>query len=100
MNNFQQFDIKVEAKSFEGDKIKIERVMNKQIVVEAFKIVESKYKEKGNGKCLHIQIIVDNAKRVLFTGSGTLQEMIEKVPANGFPFITTIIKENDRYRFT
>jgi hypothetical protein len=31
MNNFGQFNIKPEAKSFEGDKIKIDRIMNKQM---------------------------------------------------------------------
>lgn len=100
MNSFKQFNIKAESKGFEGDKIKIDRVMNKQIVVEAFKIEESKYKDKGNGKCLYLQIHVDNTKRVLFTGSSNLMDMIRKVPAEGFPFTTTIIKENDRYIFS
>lgn len=100
MNNFKQFNIKPESKGFEGDKIKIDRVMNKQIVVEAFKIEDSKYKDKGSGKCLHMQIHVDNTKRVLFSGSSNLMEMIQKVPAEGFPFTTTIVKENDRYCFS
>lgn len=100
MNNFGQFNIKPEAKSFEGDKIKIDRIMNKQIIVEYFIIEASKYPEKGNGKRLKMQIIVDNAKRIVFTGSVTLQDMIQKVPEDAFPFTTTLIKENDRYLFT
>jgi hypothetical protein len=99
MNSFQQFNIKPSSQAFEGDKIKIAKVINKSIVVEAFKIEDSKF-EKGNGKCLYLQIIVDNAKRVLFTGSVTLMEMIKNVPAHGFPFTTIIVHENERYQFT
>lgn len=99
MNSFSQFNIKASSKSFEGDKIKIDRILNKQIIVEAFKIENSKY-EKGNGKCLHMQVIVDNAKRVVFTGSASLMEMVGKVPNDGFPFQTTIIKENERFQFS
>ena len=100
MNTFKQFNIKPTSKSFEGDKIRIERVMNKEIVVEAYKIEESKYKEKGNGKCLYLQIHVDNAKRVLFTGSATMQEMIQKVKPEDFPFTATIIKQDGRLMFS
>lgn len=99
MNNFKDFGIKPQSKSFEGDKIKIDRVMNKAILVEAYKIENSKF-EKGNGKCLYIQIFVDNSKRVLFTGSVNLMEMIDQVPKEKFPFYTTIIKENERFEFT
>ncbi len=100
MINFKELGIKPKAQSFEGEKIKVERILNKQIIVDGFKIEPSKFKDKGNGKLLTMQIIVDNTKRVLFTGSGTLQEMIEQVPKEKFPFQATIIKENERYEFT
>lgn len=100
MNSFKDFGIKAQHKSFEGDKIRIDKILNKQIVVEDYKSAESKFKEKGSGKLLTLQIIVDNAKRVLFTGSTSLIEMIEQVPKEKFPFITTIVKENERFEFT
>lgn len=99
MHSFKDFNIKPQAKSFEGDKIKIDRILNKPIVVVEYKIDNSKY-EKGNGKCLCIQILVDNSKRILFTGSVNLMEMIDKVPKENFPFMTTIVKENERFEFT
>lgn len=99
MNSFSQFGITPSSKSFEGDKIKIDRVLNKQIIVDDYKIEASKY-EKGNGKCLYLQIHVDNTKRVLFTGSSSLMEMIERVPKEGFPFTTTIVRENERFQFS
>lgn len=99
MTNFSDLGIKSEVKSFEGDKIKIDRILNKTIVVEAYKIEQSKF-EKGSGKCLHIQIQVDGNKRVLFTGSSNLMDVIQRVPTNKFPFNTTIVKENERFEFT
>lgn len=100
MHSFKDLGIKATSKSFEGDKIKIDRIQNKEIVVEAYKIEASKFKEKGNGKCLYMQITIDGTKRVLFTGSTNLMEMIEQVPADKFPFKTTIVKENERFEFT
>lgn len=99
MNSFKDFGITPTIVSFEGDKVKMDRILNKQIIVEDFKIESSKY-DKGNGKCLYIQIMVDNNKRVLFTGSGSLMDMIKQVPKEKFPFTTIIIKENERFQFS
>lgn len=101
MNTFSQFNIKVESQAFEGDKIKMSRILNREIVVHHFKIEDSKvFKEKGSGKCLCLQISFDNRKHIVFTGSTGLIEVVQKIPENGFPFTTTIIEENDRYLFT
>lgn len=99
MNQFKDFGIKPQSKAFEGDKIKIDRVLNKNISVLDFKIEQSKF-EKGNGKCLYMQIEVDGQKRVLFSGSASLMDMIQQVDKSQFPFGTTIIKENERFQFT
>ena len=100
MNDFKSFNIKPENKSFEGEKIKVERILNKKVIVLDFKIEESKFKEKGSGKCLYIQIEVDGSKRVLFSGSSYLLDMIQKVPKESFPFTSIIVKENEHLEFT
>ncbi|MGA2824317.1 MAG: hypothetical protein ABSE72_12425 [Bacteroidales bacterium] len=103
MNNFNQFGITVTAKSFVGDKIKILKILGKEIVVHDHKIEESKvqaFRERGADKCLHLQISINDVKHILFTSSGPLIEMIQQIPATGFPFTTTIIEDNDRYIFT
>jgi hypothetical protein len=101
MNSFSQFNIKSESKSFEGDKIKMSRILNREIVVHAYKIEDSKvFKERGTGKCLHLQISFDNVKHVVFTGASGLIEVIQQIPENGFPFSTTIIEENEKFKFT
>jgi hypothetical protein len=103
MYSFKQFNIKAPAKGFEGDKIKMERILNREIVVHAYKIETSKvktYQERGSDKCLHLQISLNGQKYVLFTGSGCLIEQIAQVPESNFPFTTTIVKDNQRVMFT
>ena len=101
MNRFSQFNIETSGKGFEGDKIKMSKILNREIVVHDFKIEDSKvFRDKGSGKCLHLQISVNNQKHIVFTSSSGLIEAITQVPPTGFPFSTIIVEENDRYLFT
>lgn len=100
MNKFSDFGIKPRNQFMEGEKISIHKILNREIKVISHKIEPSKFMEKGNGKCLHLQIEVAGEKRVLFTGSTILMESISQVPINKFPFSTTIVKDNDRLMFT
>ena len=100
MIEFKELGIKPAIKQFEGEKIAINRILNKKIIICDFMIDNSKFQEKGNGKCLKMQIIVDNFKRIVFTGSSYLQEMIQQVPKDKFPFQTTIINDSDSFQFT
>lgn len=96
MKTFKDFGITTDNKGFKGDKIKIERILNREVTVQAFKIVDSQFK----GKCLHLQILLNNTSHVVFTGSVNLMDMIQQVKQEDFPFTTTIVKENERYDFT
>ena len=101
MNKFTQFNIKATPKSFEGDKIKISKILDREIVVYNYKIEDSKvFKEKGPGKCLYLQISLNDNKHIVFTAASALIEVIQQIPDEGFPFITTIVEENERYMFT
>jgi len=103
MNKFGQFGIKRVAKGFEGDKIKMSKILDREIIVHAFRIEESKvkeFKEKGSVKCLHLQIEVNHELRIAFTSSIGLLDAIEQIPEDGFPFTTTIVRDNDRFIFT
>jgi len=100
MNKFQDFQITSSQKAFTGDKIKIDRLLNREIIVSDYKIEPSRYTDKGNGKCLHLQIVLNNTNHVLFTGSTGLMDQIEKVPRDKLPFKTTIVRENERMQFT
>ena len=98
MNNFKNFKIKPNLTNFVGDKIKIDRIINREIIVQKFKIEDSKAKQ--GTKFLTLQIELNGTNNVIFTGSKILQEMILQVPENGFPFKTTIIRENEHLEFT
>lgn len=99
MKSFKDFGIKDQTQGLIGDKIKIDRVLNKSIIVHGYQVKGSKY-EKGSGQCLHLQIEVDGGKRVIFTGSVSLINTINQIPLEGFPFQTVITKENERFQFT
>ena len=100
MKKFSDFNITVISKAFTGEKIKMVKILNKPIEVVNYEINESKYREKGNGKCLYIQIKLKDELHVVFTGSTSLMEQIQQVPKDEFPFIATIIQETESFKFT
>lgn len=99
MKKFSELGIENSTSGFIGDKIKIDRILNREIIVHEFEIKDSKF-DNGSGKCLYIQIELDGNKRVLFTGSVVLMDTIQKIADDDFPFTTKIIKDNDHFEFT
>lgn len=99
MKQFKDFGIKPALRSLTGDKIKMERILNREITVYDYRIEDSKF-NKNNSKCLYMQIGIGDTKHVVFTGSTVLLELIQQVPKSEFPFTTTIVKENERFEFT
>ena len=79
---------------FEGDKLSIDEVLNNEVEIINFKINQSKF-QKGTGKCLTIQVELNNEKRVIFTGSEVLMKQFEKYK-DELPFVATI-KKIDKY---
>jgi hypothetical protein len=99
MDKFSDLGIKPSIKGLIGDKIKIDRILNREVVVNDYRIKDSKYTD-GNGKCLYLQISIGDMNHVVFTGATVLMETIQKVPKEKFPFTTTIIKENEYFEFS
>lgn len=99
IKKFKDLGIQPVSAGFEGEKIRIDRILNREIVIYDFKIVTSKYPDKGE-MCLHLQIAIDDKKHIVFSGSKVLQSLIEQVDKKDFPFETTIIKDNQRFEFT
>lgn len=98
---FKELGIETTVQSFIGDKIKMDKILNKEILVLDFKIEDSKvFPQKGNGKYMNMQIEVNGEKRVVFTGSIFLMDTIQKVPDHAFPLSTQIVKQNDHFEFT
>lgn len=100
MIKFSELGVKTPIQmAFTGDKIKINKILNKEIVVHDWRLEDSKFQKKGNEKCLYLQIEVEGSKRIVFTGSVQLARTIEQIPREKFPFTTTII-ENEGYEFS
>jgi len=101
VKKFSDFNIKQLEQKFTGDKIKATKILGQEITIHGFLIDESKhFKERGNGKCLKMQITYKGEKRIVFTGSQGLMKCIQEVPKDGFPFTTTIIIKEDFYEFS
>lgn len=77
---------------FVGQSIPIYDLLNKEIIVMNFKIVPSKFTDKGSGERLDLQISVDDVERVVWTGSTIMMDQIKMVNEADFPFTTTIVK--------
>ena len=80
----------------DGDKIRMDDVINEEIIILDYNIKESKLKD---GDYLTLQISKSDKKHVIFTGSNVLIDQIEKYK-DEIPFVTTIRKINKYYSLT
>lgn len=96
MEKFADF---ADEQPLDGDKIKIDEIINKEITVTGYNINSSKYKTNNSTKCLKLQININNKHYVLFTGSSVLLDQIEKYKSH-IPFIATITKIDKFYSFS
>lgn len=89
-------------KPFIGDKVKINDVLDKDIIVEKYKIGESNFAGKYNNEsCLTIQFkFLSNPEtpHILFTGSSVLIDQCNKY-GDKMPFQTKIVKNNKYFSF-
>ena len=92
-------DFAPDAVPIDGDKVKIDEVLNKEIVVTGYRIDESKYSRSNAPQCLKLQFELAKEKFILFTGSTILLDQIEKYKSE-IPFATTIKKIDKYYSFS
>lgn len=79
-----------------GDKMSLQEVVGKQIVVTGYKITISKFKEDNY---VAIQFELEGEQRVTFTGAQVLIEQLKKY-GEQIPFETTIKRLGKFYSFT
>ena len=91
MNRFKDLNIKTHTDHLMGEKIKMSKILNKDIVITGFKIDVSKYPKNKSGKCLSIQFEIDDEQRVVFTGSDILISVMEQVKKEDLPIETKIV---------
>lgn len=100
MKLFSELGIKIDSAPMSGEKIKINRVVNKEIEVVDYELNESKYNETAHRKCLKLQIRYEGDLRVIFTGSNMLIQAIQQIDKSMIPFKTVIVERNGFYQFT
>ncbi len=93
---FRDFGIEAKVQSFTGDKIKIAKILNREITILDYLIEPGKFSDKR----LRLQLEYLKTKYILFSSSKALMEMIERVKREDFPFETTIIETNEQYLFS
>jgi len=86
-------DFAEESKVFDGDKKKIDDILNQEILVLDFKVKNSK--QKKDTLYVTIQFKFQEENFIIFSGSGVLIEQLEKYKEN-LPFYT-VIKKIDKY---
>jgi hypothetical protein len=88
-------DFADEDKPLDGEKRKLEQVLNMELVVTGERIRESKYREEGRRRYAQIQVELKGKRYVVFTGSEVLIGQLEKY-RDHIPFVATV-KKIDRY---
>lgn len=88
-------DFAAEPQILDGAKISIDRILNQEIEIIGFRISKSKYQKNKTGQCLTLQIVYNNDRHVVFTGSDVLIAQLERY-GEKIPFFT-MIKKIDKY---
>ena len=104
-----KFSELVEDHSLSGDKISINDVLGKKIIITGFNVTDSKYNKKGSNHCVKVQFYNEDdeteTRYVFFTGSNViknqLEEIFAKLKENGNPFLfeATVNKIGNYYSF-
>ncbi len=79
----------------DGEKVKLDSILNLEITITGYKIKKSKYGASNSGQCLTVQFEQDGTHKIFFTGSEVLMQQFEKYGGE-IPFIATV-KRIDRY---
>jgi hypothetical protein len=102
MKSFKELGLKTNEKKFIGKKIEPDSFLNETIIVHYYKSELSKFPKPNHPYVMTIQITIDNEKRVIFTGSKSLYDVIVQATETDFPFRAKIIrvKETKEFVFT
>ncbi len=87
---------KDDEQPLDGEKVKLDHFLNKEIIITKIKVKSSKYKDKSpNYATVQFYEPENSTRRIFFTGSSVVIKQLEKYE-DMIPF-KTIIKKIDRY---
>lgn len=88
-------DFADEDKPLDGEKRRLDELLNIEIVVTGERVRDSRFAEEGRKRYAQLQVLHGGKHFVVFTGSTVLIQQIEKY-RDHIPF-ATIIRKVDRY---
>lgn len=83
--------------ALEGKKVKIASVLCREIIILAYSLRPSKYKDNTMYAKIQFNIPNKSKKYVLFTGSTNIIRQLEMIKPEDFPIAVTIIKHELGY---
>lgn len=95
-------DFANEQTALEGDKVRLDDVINREIQVMGYRVTRSRFSANKSGNYLTIQFcFLGNGSQpcVVFTGSEVLMDQLERY-AHEIPFVAVIKKINRYYTLT
>lgn len=93
----ERFGDFAEEEVFDGEKLRLDEILNKEILVTGFRIKDS-HQKKGT-QYLTIHFEMEGRQHITFTGSTVLMDQLKKY-ATHIPFISVIKKINRHYTFS
>ena len=93
-------EISHEETRLEGEKVKLDDILNQNVVIHSFTLAQSKFSKNKSGQYATVQFsFFENEKHVFFTGSDVIIDQLQKYKEH-MPFKTQIKKINKYYTFT
>lgn len=93
-------EISNEEERLEGEKVKLDDILNQDIIIKGFTLAQSKFSKNKSGMYATVQFsYYVGEKHVFFTGSDVIIEQLQKYKVE-MPFMTQIKKINKYYTFT
>ena len=93
----ERFGDFAEEETFDGEKLRLDEVLNKEILVTGYKIKDSHQKKGTQYLTIHFEL--GGKQHITFTGSIVLMNQLKKYESH-LPFLTTIKKINKYYSFS
>ena len=93
----ERFGDFADEETFDGEKLRLDEVLNKEILVTGYKIKDS-HQKKGT-QYLTIHFEMEGKQHIAFTGSMVLMDQLKKYESH-LQFISIIKKINKHYTFS
>lgn len=90
-------DFAKEEERLEGDKVKLDSILDQEITIHGFTLAKSNFSKNKSGQYITVQFSKQAAeKQVFFSGSDVLIDQLQKYK-DEMPFIARIKKVNKYY---